>query len=94
MLVCDLARGADCCRLDRQSKHGGHRCPQQPPLVQPVTAHCKVCPLGCKSMWAPHLTRLETQTKESDMHASRRVLKPGMHKEDDEREFLTARTAG
>jgi hypothetical protein len=50
--------------------------------------------LQCKSMWAPHLTRLETQTKESDMHASRRVLKPGMHKEDDEREFLTARTAG
>ena len=46
------------------------------------------------SLRAPHLTRLETQTNESDMHASRRVLKPGMRKEANEREALTGRTAG
>jgi hypothetical protein len=43
---------------------------------------------------APHLTHLETRTKESDMHVSRRVLKPGMRKEANEREALTGRTAG
>jgi hypothetical protein len=50
--------------------------------------------LRCNSLRAPHLTRLETRTKESDMRASRWVLNPGMHKEAIEWEFLTGRTAG
>ena len=45
-------------------------------------------------MRAPYPTRLETRTKESDMRASRQVLKPGMHKEADEQEALKGRTTG
>ncbi|RLM52637.1 hypothetical protein C2845_PMPSC055533 [Panicum miliaceum] len=54
-------------------------------------------PSGCCAATAcglPIATVLKTRTKESDMRASRRVLKPGMRKEADEREALTGRTAG
>jgi hypothetical protein len=52
-------------------------------------------PLGAlrrNGLQAPHPTRLETWTKESDMRESRRVQKPEMRKEADEREALTSRT--
>jgi hypothetical protein len=40
--------------------------------------------MRCNSLRTPHPTHLETQTKESDMRATRRVIKPRMHKEVDE----------
>ena len=50
--------------------------------------------LRYNSLRAPHPTHLETRTKESDMRASRQVLKHGMRKEADEREALTGYTTG
>jgi hypothetical protein len=50
--------------------------------------------LQYNSLQAPHPTHLEIRIKEPDMIASKRVLKPMMHKEADEREFLTRCTAG
>jgi hypothetical protein len=70
-----------------------------PAATAPETSYCMLQGMSfgtlcCNSLRAPHLICLEMRTKQSDMRASRRVLKPRMHKEADEGEFLTGCTAG
>ena len=50
--------------------------------------------LRCNGLRVFYPIRFEIRIKESDMRASRRVLKFGMRKEADEREVFTGRIVG
>jgi hypothetical protein len=96
LLVRLSARGVDRCRPRQRPKPGGPGAPgSHRRRGRYPRASC--APLGAlrhNGLRAPHPTHLETQTKESDMRASRRFQKPEMRKEADEQEALTGRTAG